>query len=408
VLLVSAGSVEALNRNLAGLCKQPALDLPEQTLTEEAAQRQAALHWLQANPDWLLILDNVDTTEAAAEVESLLPQLSGGQLVNTTRLRNWSAAVQLHEVEVLTPEDATAFLLERTAGRRREAADDTSEARAIAVEDLGGLALALEQAGAYICQRRLSLSAYRSQWQSNRQVVLAWNEPRLTQYDRNLATNWITSYQQVSVAAHTLLRRLAWICLALAIFPGFDDRGPNHLEDVGLTGEMLAQGVPGALITAGFENVSEGARPHQPPILPGALNEQGQLGRAEIDLGDFGEQSTIEIWRALETSAGRLAGSVHGREQPAEHVIGSVALLATVLKRERKLPIRKHPPVFGEHAQNALQDEPLRLLRAELLCPCSLGLEIREQVAHGLRLLLSDTNLVVAKQRLFRRLAEES
>jgi hypothetical protein len=217
VLLVSGGSVEALNRNLAGLCNPSALDLPEQTLTEEAAQRQAALHWLQTNPGWLLILDNVDTPEAAAEVVTLLPQLSGGQLVISTRVRNWSAAVQLQEVEVLTPEDATAFLLERTAGRRREAADDTSEARAIAVEDLGGLALALEQAGAYICQRRLSLSAYRSQWQSNRQVVLAWNEPRLTQYDRNLATTWLTSYQQVSEAARTLLRRLAWICLALAI-----------------------------------------------------------------------------------------------------------------------------------------------------------------------------------------------
>jgi hypothetical protein len=211
VLLVSAGSVEALNRNLAGLCKQSALDLPEQNLTEEAAQRQAALHWLQANPGWLLILDNVDTPEAAAEVESLLPQISGGQLVLTTRLRNWSAAVQLQEVEVLTPEDATAFLLERTANRRRQAANDISEARAIAVDDLGGLALALEQAGAYICQRRLSLSAYRSQWQSNRQVVLAWNDPRLTQYDRNLATTWLTSYQQVSEAARTLLRRLAWL-----------------------------------------------------------------------------------------------------------------------------------------------------------------------------------------------------
>jgi hypothetical protein len=210
VLLVSAGSVEALNRNLAALCNQAALNLPEQTLTEEAAQRQAALHWLQANPDWLLILDNVDTPEAAAEVESLLPQLSGGQLVITTRLRNWSAAVQLQEVEVLTPEDATAFLLERTAGRRREAAEDASEARSIAVDDLGGLALALEEAGAYISQRRLSLSAYRSQWQSNRQVVLAWNDSRLTQYDRNLATTWLTSYLQVSEAARTLLRRLAW------------------------------------------------------------------------------------------------------------------------------------------------------------------------------------------------------
>ena len=79
------------------------------------------------------------------------------------------------------------------------------------MDDLGKLALALEQAGAYISQRRLSLSDYRSQWQSNRQMVLAWNEPRLTQYDRNLATTWLTSYQQVSEAARTLLRRLAWL-----------------------------------------------------------------------------------------------------------------------------------------------------------------------------------------------------
>jgi tetratricopeptide (TPR) repeat protein len=233
VLLVSAGSVEALNRNLAGLCNQAALDLPEQGLTEEAAQRQAVLHWLQAHPGWLLILDNVDSLEAAAEVETLLPQLNGGQLLLTTRLRNWSAAVQLQEVEVLTPEDATAFLLERTAAGRRKAAEDASEARAMAVDDLGGLALALEQAGAYISQRRLSLSAYRRQWQSNRQVVLAWNEPRLTQYDRSLATTWLTSYQQVSEAARTLLLRLAWLS---------SEPIPESLLEVAVPGVLDAAG----------------------------------------------------------------------------------------------------------------------------------------------------------------------
>jgi tetratricopeptide (TPR) repeat protein len=211
VLLVSAGSVEALNRNLAALCKEEALDLPEKEITEEAAQRQAALHWLQANPDWLLILDNVDTAEAAVEVEALLPQLSSGQVVITTRLRNWSAAVDLQEVDVLAPADASAFLLGRTADRRRQAPGDSETAKAIAVEDLGGLALGLEQAGAYISQRRLSLSDYRRQWQRNRETVLTWNDPRLMQYDRSLATTWFTSYQQVSESARCLLRRLAWL-----------------------------------------------------------------------------------------------------------------------------------------------------------------------------------------------------
>ncbi|MFN9570422.1 MAG: tetratricopeptide repeat protein, partial [Cyanobacteriota bacterium] len=210
VLLISASSAEALNRNLAGLCGGNALDLPQQSATEEAVQRQAVLHWLQANPGWLLIVDNVDTKEAAAEIETLLPQLGGGQVVLTTRLRNWSAAVKGLEVDVLEPDDARDFLLERTAERRRKAADDVTTAQAIAVEDLGGLALALEQAGAYISQRRLSLAAYRSQWQSQREVVLAWSDPQLMQYDRSLATTWLTSYQEVDPPARTLLRRLAW------------------------------------------------------------------------------------------------------------------------------------------------------------------------------------------------------
>lgn len=211
VLLVSADSPEALNRNLAGLCNPSALDLPEQTLTEEAAQRQAVLHWLQAHPGWLLILDSVDTEEVAAAVETLLPQLSGGQLVITTPLGNWSAAVQGLEVAELEPVDAREFLLERTAARRRKTDHDTSTAKAIAVDDLGRLALALEQAGAYISERRLSLEAYRQEWQHNRAAVLRWLDPQLMQYAVSLATTWLTSYLQVESSARTLLRRLAWL-----------------------------------------------------------------------------------------------------------------------------------------------------------------------------------------------------
>ncbi|MFM7548871.1 MAG: hypothetical protein ACKO8I_08340 [Cyanobacteriota bacterium] len=54
-------------------------------------------------------------------MEALLPQLSGGQVVITTRLRNWSAAVDLQEVDFLSPEAATELLLERTVDRCRQA-----------------------------------------------------------------------------------------------------------------------------------------------------------------------------------------------------------------------------------------------------------------------------------------------
>jgi tetratricopeptide (TPR) repeat protein len=288
VLLVSAGSAEALNRNLAALCKVEALDLPDKEDTEEAAQRQAALHWLQANPGWLLILDNVDTPEAAAEVEALLPQLSGGQVVITTRMRNWSAAFQLQEVEVLIPEDATAFLLERTADRRRQAPDDSDSAKAIAVEDLGGFALGLEQAGAYIGQRRLSLRDYRRQWQRNRETVLAWNDPRLTQYDRSLATTWFTSYQQVSESARCLLRRLAWLS---------PEPIPESLLAVEVAGDMEGSGDGGEAISQ-LEGYSLVNRSAEAPTFSvhRLVQEVGRLWQQQPDEPEQNELENALGW----------------------------------------------------------------------------------------------------------------
>ncbi len=228
VLYVLVDSPAALERNLAGLCGERGLDLSEQALTEQPAQAQALINWLAAHPGWLLILDNVDNEDAATAAKSLLNQLSGGQVLITKRLRNWSASVQVHDVDVLAPDDAAAaFLLERTDGKRRAAQDDTATALLIG-EDLGHLALALDQAGAYISQRRLSFAGYRSEWQQRRAQVLAWNEPRLTQYPASLAITWLTSFEHLGEAARSLLRRLAWLSPAPI---------PESLLEVPIAGE---------------------------------------------------------------------------------------------------------------------------------------------------------------------------
>ena len=208
VLFAAASSPEALNRTLAGLAA--VLDLPEKDATEEAVQRQAVIHWLGSHPGWLLILDGIDGKAAAQAVEALLPQISGGQVLFTTRLSKWSAAVQRLPLEVLSIEAATAFLLERTAGNRRDEPDDPAMARELA-QDLDGLALALEQAGAYIDERGITFSRYRKDWQERREKVLSWFDPQLMQYPASVATTWLTSFQQLSADAQTLLRRLAWL-----------------------------------------------------------------------------------------------------------------------------------------------------------------------------------------------------
>jgi hypothetical protein len=70
VLFAVANTPEDLRRNLAALADRSVLDLPEQKVEDEEVRVTAVLRWLRQVPGWLLIIDNVDTDKAAAEVET--------------------------------------------------------------------------------------------------------------------------------------------------------------------------------------------------------------------------------------------------------------------------------------------------------------------------------------------------
>jgi hypothetical protein len=164
LLFVRADSPAGLQQNLASLCEPMVLDLPEKDERKTEAQVAAVLKWLQQHPGWFLIFDNVDTDVAAKAVGDLLPQLSAsGQVLVTSRLSGWPGAVESLELGVLDEHAAAAFLLERTERRRRKLADDPDRARQLVVE-LGHLALALEQAAAYIAKYRLTFGDYLEHW----------------------------------------------------------------------------------------------------------------------------------------------------------------------------------------------------------------------------------------------------
>lgn len=210
LLFATADSDAALQRNLAALCAGDCLNLPERQANDETEQRDAAVVWLREHARWLLILDNVDSEDAARAVEALLPRLAGGHVLITSRLANWSASVTVQALDVLSQDDAAAYLLARTQAMRRARADDAASARLLA-EELGGLALALEQAAAYINQRRLELSAYLAQWRAQRDKILAWVDTRPMQYPHSVAATWQTSLDQLGASARCLLQRLAWL-----------------------------------------------------------------------------------------------------------------------------------------------------------------------------------------------------
>src|SRR5271166_4900942 len=209
LLFVSARSPVDLRANLAELCNPLVLYLPEWNQPEEIIRLAAVFRWLSEHSGWLLILDNADTPEAAAEVEKTLPQLQGGEVIITSRVADWSTAVHPVELDVLAEEDAAAFLLERTELRRKKILTD-SEAAAVA-RDLGGLALALEQGGAYVAKIRVSLSEYRRRWESRKEEVLAWHDEMLMKYPKSVATTWQTTIEELSQSERKLLNILAWL-----------------------------------------------------------------------------------------------------------------------------------------------------------------------------------------------------
>ena len=184
--------------------------MPQLDTTDDAVRLAAVLDWLKANPGWFLILDNVDSRSALAEVERLLRGLAGGHVVVTGRLADFSGNFQPLELDVLAVEDAVAFLLARTDGRRRAASDDAATARKIA-QELDGLALALEQAAAFIAKRRLTFTQYLEQWRSKRDEVLKWFDETVTGYRHPVAVTWQTSVAQLSEGGRRFLERLAWL-----------------------------------------------------------------------------------------------------------------------------------------------------------------------------------------------------
>jgi tetratricopeptide (TPR) repeat protein len=209
-LFVGAGSPADLRRNLAALCGPAVLDLPEKAAAEEEVREMAVRRWLLDHPGWLLILDNVDSEEAAAAVDGLVAGLAGGHALVTGRIARWGAEVEPLELDVLAEEAAAEFLLARTAGRRRATGEDGALALALARE-LGSLPLTLEQAGAAIAERRLTFAAYLAEWRERREVVLAWFDPRVSRYPLSVAATWQTSVDRLAAPARRLLDRLAWL-----------------------------------------------------------------------------------------------------------------------------------------------------------------------------------------------------
>jgi TIR domain/NB-ARC domain len=137
----------------------PTLRLPEAGQADQQLVARAVRSWLDEHDRWLLVLDNAEAPDTStglptplARLVDLIPQVLHGQVLVTSRDASWDDHAALAELEVFTPTEAVAFLQARTASNDRATAAEIGEL-------LGFLPLALEQAGAYVRETRLALSA---------------------------------------------------------------------------------------------------------------------------------------------------------------------------------------------------------------------------------------------------------
>jgi tetratricopeptide (TPR) repeat protein len=170
----------------------------------------AVLAWFGAHGNWLLVVDNADDVKV---LQSFLPSLCGGHILVTSRSRNTQDVGILHPIEVpeLTVNEASKFLLRRI-GRSVFDIQEEESLQKLA-EVLGGLPLALEQAGAYMMAKQTRIDTYLSAYLKMEVGLLERHRPSLGNYSKSVATTWALNFAEVDKcqSAGDLLRISAFL-----------------------------------------------------------------------------------------------------------------------------------------------------------------------------------------------------
>ena len=233
IFWVRADTHEALVSGFVALSEL--LNLPEKDEHDQTITVKAMEQWLKTHREWLLILDNADDLSIVSPFLRSL-SLHGGHILLTTRAHVLGPLARHIEVETMSLEVGTLFLLRRAGLIGLEASLETvsTSERVIAqkiTEELGGLPLALDQAGAYIQETGCSLARYQQVYGQHCMELLKRRGSFSDSYPESVATTWMLSFEKVkqrNLVAADLLR-----CCALlhpdAIPEEFFADGAMHL-----------------------------------------------------------------------------------------------------------------------------------------------------------------------------------
>ncbi|BBL77492.1 hypothetical protein [Methylomagnum ishizawai] len=141
----------------------------------------AVQSWLRNNNGWLLIFDNAETLDLLTAAKELLPTSAEGHVLFTTRAQATGGLASVI-VDCFDNDTGAVFLLRRskwvaidltTLEKVRPSVSDKDwQVATELVYELGGLALAIDHAGAYIEQTECGLDGYLRRYRNNSAMML--------------------------------------------------------------------------------------------------------------------------------------------------------------------------------------------------------------------------------------------
>jgi len=205
ILWIDAESEASLNKSVLEIADLIGL---EKDTNDLEIRKKAVQKWLLGSSNFLLILDNIEKMELYDE---FVPAGARGHILITTRLQTTGNVQKIDASEM--GEEGVLFLLRRSRIITKEQTVEEAPKEIFTIaekinETLGGLAVALEQAGAYAQETGTSLSNYLNLLESNSKKILSLKSETQT-YPNEVAYVFQKSLEKVdekNLAAGELIR----------------------------------------------------------------------------------------------------------------------------------------------------------------------------------------------------------
>jgi tetratricopeptide (TPR) repeat protein len=221
------------------------LDLPEEKEPEQHIVIAAVKRYLQRAPRWLLIIDNL---ASFALIDELIPLYGQGDILITTQEQTVETLASQHIIANMDLEEGALFLLQRAGLLKKEQAQALPEVRLEQAREIcalvDGLPLALDQAGAYLLETKMTLPAYIECYKTQTASFLKQRRNPITGHPTSVAATFslcLQKVQQRQSAAAEFLRLCAFFqadAIPLELFiqqrdkfdPAFQPLVSNELE----------------------------------------------------------------------------------------------------------------------------------------------------------------------------------